>query len=131
MTIPLPVRSCIVTYLGEGRGLHYSLGVSAGERLIAQPIGTSLDLFTADQLRAYGEAVRAEERERLLAVAAARTGHEAKAAAHHAGTWYEAYAHHLAAHKAMCDLIDAVWQDAAAIRSASPPQCTAPPSEPQ
>ena len=64
MTIPLPVRSCIVTYLGEGRGLHYSLGVSAGERLIAQPIGTSLDLFTADQLRAYGEAVRAEERER-------------------------------------------------------------------
>ena len=65
MTIPLPVRSCIVTYLGEGRGLHYSLGVAAGERLIAQPIGTSLDLFTADQLRAYGEAVRAEERERI------------------------------------------------------------------
>jgi len=114
MPLPEPAHTQVETYSGI-----------ALNKVVETP------LFTADQLRAYGEAVRAEERERLLAVAAARTGHEAKAAAHHAGTWYEAYAHHLAAHKAMCDLIDAVWQDAAAIRSAAPPQCTAPPSEPQ
>ena len=112
MTIPLPVRSCIVTYLGEGRGLHYSLGVSAGERLIAQPIGTSLDLFTADQLRAYGEAVRAEERECLRVMIAA--------------LHREAKGQHNLYH---CLSVELFGDEA--IRSASPPQCTAPPSEPR
>lgn len=81
--------------------------------------GEAADGFTADQMRAYAAAAVAMERERLLSVAIARADHEAKAAAHHTGTWYEAHAHHLAAHKAMCDLVDAVWPDrAAAIRGA-------------
>ena len=49
---PLPIRSCIVTYMGDGRGLHYTLGVAAGTALIEQPPGSQLDLHTADQLRA-------------------------------------------------------------------------------
>lgn len=49
---PLPVRSCIVTHMGDGKGLHYSLGVAAGAALIEQPPGSQIDLFTADQLRA-------------------------------------------------------------------------------
>ncbi len=49
---PLPIRSCIVTYMGDGRGLHYTLGVAAGTALIEQPPGSQLDLYTADQLRA-------------------------------------------------------------------------------
>jgi len=49
---PPPIRSCIVTYMGDGRGLHYTLGVAAGTALIEQPPGSQLDLYTADQLRA-------------------------------------------------------------------------------
>lgn len=66
--VPLPTRSCIVTFMGHGRGLHYTLGAAAGEPLVAQPAGTMLDLYTVDQLRAYGDAREAagvaRERER-------------------------------------------------------------------
>jgi len=71
--------------------------------------------FTADQMRAYGAACAAAERERLLVIAKKRADHEANAAAHHSGKWYEAFQRHLSAHKAMRDLIDSVWP-AAAIR---------------
>ena len=119
MTIPLPVRSCIVTYLGEGRGLHYSLGVSAGERLIAQPIGTSLDLFTADQLRAYGEAVRAEERAAILDIAMRRS-------------LLSDNLDQLRGYECCKEgIIASIKERAAAIRAAAPPQCTDQPSEPQ
>lgn len=73
-------------------------------------------LYTADQLRAYGDARAAE----LLEVAKRRADHEASAAAHHSGSWYEAHQHHLSAHKAMRDLIDAVWPGADAIRGTKP-----------
>ena len=65
---PLPIRSCIVTYMGDGRGLHYTLGVAAGTALIEQPPGSQLDLHTADQLRA-----RDLEVARLVLEAAAQT----------------------------------------------------------
>jgi len=71
--------------------------------------------YTADQMREYGKACAAAERERLLVIAKKRADHEASAAAHHCGTWHEAFQHHLSAHKAMRDLIDSVWP-AAAIR---------------
>ena len=61
--VPLPIRSCIVTYMGDGRGLHYMLGVAAGTALIEQPPGSQLDLYTADQMRSYA----ADEIERLRA----------------------------------------------------------------
>ena len=67
---------------------------------------------TADQLRAYGEAVRAEERECLRVMIAA--------------LHREAKGQHNLYH---CLSVELFGDEA--IRSAAPPQCTAPPSEPQ
>ncbi len=67
---------------------------------------------TADQLRAYGEAVRAEERECLRVMIAA--------------LHREAKGQHNLYH---CLSVELFGDEA--IRAAAPPQCTAPPSEPQ
>jgi hypothetical protein len=79
------------------------------------PVDYEGNLWIEGQMRAYGAACAAAERERLLVIAKKRADHEASAAAHHCGTWHEAFQHHLLAHKAMRDLIDIVWP-AAAIR---------------
>lgn len=68
--------------------------------------------YTADQLRAERERCYAlgvaQERERMLALARSRTDYEAKAAAHHAGSWHVAHEHHMTRYSAMSDLIDAI-----------------------
>ena len=68
--VPLPIRSCIVTYMGDGRGLHYTLGVAAGTALIEQPPGSQLDLYTADQMRSYAAAVSAAKDAEIAALRA-------------------------------------------------------------
>ena len=47
MTPKLPPRSCIATWLGDGKGLHFSLGVKTGSSLIELEPGAQLDLYTA------------------------------------------------------------------------------------
>jgi len=71
-------------------------------------------LVTLEDAIVYGAACAAE----LLAVAKRRADYEASAAVHHSGTWHEAFQHHLTRHKAMRDLIDAVWPDASIRASA-------------
>lgn len=39
--------ACIVTWLGDGQGFHFALGTKAGEALMQQPIGSTLELFPA------------------------------------------------------------------------------------
>ena len=68
--VPLPIRSCIVTYMGDGRGLHYTLGVAAGTALIEQPPGSQLDLYTADQMHAHAAAVSAAKDAEIAALRA-------------------------------------------------------------
>lgn len=68
--VPLPNRSCIVTYMGNGKGLHYSLGVSEGTRLIEQPPGSQLDLYTADQMHSHAAAVSAAKDAEIAALRA-------------------------------------------------------------
>ena len=101
--------------LPEPKGILHDAFGNAPLTFAAAPWPPSLEIscstspvYTADQLRAYGDARAAE----LLEVAKRRADHEASAAAHHSGSWYEAHQHHLSAHKAMRDLIDAVWPDA-------------------
>ena len=71
---PLPNRSCIVTYMGDGRGLHYTLGVAAGTALIEQPPGSQLDLYTADQMHAHAAAVSAAKDAEIAALRAEVAG---------------------------------------------------------
>lgn len=59
-------------------------------------------------LAAAEPVIRADERERILAVARDRAAHEASAAAHHAGNWHPAHEHHLKRHAAMQDVIGAI-----------------------
>jgi len=68
--VPLPNRSCIVTYMGDGRGLHYTLSVAAGTALIEQPPGSQLDLYTADQMHAHAAAVSAAKDAEIAALRA-------------------------------------------------------------
>lgn len=72
--VPLPIRSCIVTYMGDGRGLHYTLGVAAGTALIEQPPGSQLDLYTADQMRSYAAAATAAKAAEIAALRAEVAG---------------------------------------------------------
>lgn len=60
-----------------------------------------VNIYTTDQMRA----AVAKERERLLSVAKSRADHESA----WAETWHSAFERHQAAHKAMRNLIDAVW----------------------
>lgn len=82
---------------------------------------------TADQLRAYGEAVRAEERERMMPLIDEAILDAAGAAL--AGAGYDGDAIEKIAPRVL-----EMWRgfkSAAAIRAAAPPQCTDQPSEPQ
>ena len=86
-------------------------------------------LFTADQLRAYGEAVRAEERERWeAAMKQAWSMIDPFNPAGVPGSYARGQDSGIVA---ALTTVRANYVAAAAIRSASPPQCTAPPSEPQ
>ena len=74
---------------------------------------------TADQLRAYGEAVRAEERAAILDIAMRRS-------------LLSDNLDQLRGYECCKEgIIASIKERADAIRSSAPPQCTAPPSEPQ
>lgn len=84
---------------------------------------------TADQLRAYGEAVRAEERERWeAAMKQAWSMIDPFNPAGVPGSYARGQDSGIVA---ALTTVRANYVAADAIRSAAPPQCTAPPSEPQ
>ena len=55
---------------------------------------------------AEGASLSNAELERVIERCKARMDYEAKAAAHHCGTWHEAYEYHLTRFAAMSDLMD-------------------------
>ena len=112
MPLPEPAHTQVETYSGI-----------ALNKVVETP------LFTADQLRAYGEAVRAEERERWeAAMKQAWSMIDPFNPAGVPGSYARGQDSGIVA---ALTTVRANYVAAAAIRAAAPPQCTAPPSEPQ
>ena len=64
------------------------------------------DLLTYCRMSAAWEIATNAEREACIAQCKKRMDYEAKAAAHHAGTWQSAHEYHMTRFAAMSDLID-------------------------